>query len=78
MSKFLKGTMILMAAGLLTRLLGFINRIVIARMIGEEGVGLYMMVFPTLILAVTLTQMGLPIAISRLSPRQRLKEIRGK
>ncbi len=65
MSKFLKGTMILMAAGLLTRLLGFINRIVIARMIGEEGVGLYMMVFPTLILAVTLTQMGLPIAISK-------------
>ena len=65
MSKFLKGTMILMVAGLLTRLLGFINRIVIARMIGEEGVGLYMMAFPTLILAVTLTQMGLPVAISK-------------
>lgn len=65
MSKFLRGTMILMVAGLLTRLLGFINRIVIARMIGVEGVGLFMMAFPTLILVVTITQLGLPVAISK-------------
>ncbi|MBS4191430.1 stage V sporulation protein B [Bacillus sp. FJAT-49705] len=65
MSKFLKGTMILLAAGLVTRVLGFINRIVIARFIGEEGVGLFMMAFPTLILAVTITQFGLPVAISK-------------
>ena len=43
MSKFLKGTLILLFAGLITRILGFINRILIARFIGEEGVGLYMM-----------------------------------
>lgn len=65
MSKFLKGTIILMAAGLITRILGFINRIVLARVIGEEGVGLYMMAFPTLILVITITQMGLPVAISK-------------
>ncbi|MGD6853758.1 stage V sporulation protein B [Bacillus infantis] len=65
MSKFLKGTIILLAAGLVTRVLGFINRIVIARFIGEEGVGLYMMAFPTLILVITITQLGLPVAISK-------------
>jgi stage V sporulation protein B len=65
MSKFLKGTFILLIAGLVTRILGFINRIVIARSIGEEGVGLYMMAYPTFILVVTLTQLGLPVAISR-------------
>src|SRR5690606_19783563 len=65
MTKFLRGTIILMAAGLITRLLGFVNRIVIARMIGAEGVGLFMMSFPTLILVITLTQMGLPVAISK-------------
>jgi stage V sporulation protein B len=65
MSKFLKGTFILLIAGLVTRVLGFINRIVIARSIGEEGVGLYMMAFPTFILVVTLTQIGLPVAISK-------------
>lgn len=64
-SKFLKGTMILLAAGLITRVLGFINRIVIARFIGEEGVGLYMMAVPTFILAITVTQLGLPVAISK-------------
>jgi stage V sporulation protein B len=66
MSKFLRGTLILIAAGLVTRILGFINRIVVARMIGEEGVGLYMMAVPTLVLVITITQIGLPIAISKL------------
>ncbi|MGG3842084.1 stage V sporulation protein B [Anoxybacillus kestanbolensis] len=66
MSKFLKGTIILIVAGLLTRILGFINRIVVARLIGEEGVGLYMMAVPTLALAITITQFGLPVAISKL------------
>ncbi|MBB5324817.1 stage V sporulation protein B [Anoxybacillus tepidamans] len=66
MSKFLQGTLILIAAGLITRVLGFINRIVVARVIGEEGVGLYMMAVPTLVLAITITQMGVPVAISKL------------
>ncbi|XJZ26342.1 stage V sporulation protein B [Bacillota bacterium Lsc_1132] len=65
MSKFLKGTVILLVAGFITRVLGFINRIVIARSIGEEGVGLYMMAFPTFILVVTITQFGLSVAISK-------------
>jgi stage V sporulation protein B len=65
MSKFLKGTMILMMAAFITRILGFVNRIVVARFIGEEGVGLFMMAFPTLILVITITQLGLPVAISK-------------
>ncbi|WP_059171257.1 stage V sporulation protein B [Bacillus sp. FJAT-27445] len=65
MSKFLKGTAILLLAGFITRVLGFINRIAIARFIGEEGVGLYMMAYPTLVLVITITQFGLPVAISK-------------
>ncbi|WP_245745184.1 stage V sporulation protein B [Lentibacillus persicus] len=52
-------------AGMITRLLGFINRLVVARIMGEEGVGLYMMAIPTLLLVITLTQLGLPVAISK-------------
>ena len=63
---FLQGTLILIFAGMITRLLGFINRIVVARLMGEEGVGLYMMALPTLFLVITLTQLGLPVAISKL------------
>ncbi|WP_010531101.1 stage V sporulation protein B [Lentibacillus jeotgali] len=62
---FLQGTLILIMAGMITRLLGFINRLVIARVMGEEGVGLYMMALPTLFLVITLTQLGLPVAISK-------------
>ncbi|MEI5905707.1 stage V sporulation protein B [Bacillus spongiae] len=65
MSKFFKGTMILMLAAFITRILGFINRIVVTKLIGEEGVGLYMMAFPTLVLVITITQLGLPVAISK-------------
>lgn len=36
---FLKGTLILIAAGFITKLLGFINRIVMARMLGPEASG---------------------------------------
>jgi stage V sporulation protein B len=63
---FLKGAFILVVAGLITRILGFINRIVVARIMGQEGVGLYMMAVPTLLLTITLTQLGLPVAISKL------------
>lgn len=62
---FLQGTLILIFAGMITRFLGFINRLVVARLMGEEGVGLYMMALPTLFLVITLTQIGLPIAISK-------------
>lgn len=63
---FLKGAVILIVAGLITRILGFINKIVVARIMGAEGVGLYMMAVPTLLLVITLTQLGLPVAISKL------------
>ncbi|GIO27655.1 stage V sporulation protein B [Ornithinibacillus bavariensis] len=62
---FLQGTLILILAGLITRFLGFINRLVVARLMGEEGVGLYMMALPTLFLVMTITQLGLPVAISK-------------
>ena len=45
---FLRGTLILIIAGLITKILGFVNRIVVARIMGAEGVGLYMMAVPTL------------------------------
>ncbi|MDQ0205405.1 stage V sporulation protein B [Alkalicoccobacillus murimartini] len=63
---FLKGTLILILAGFVTKILGFINRMVMARIMGSEGVGLYMMAVPTMLLILTLTQMGLPVAIAKL------------
>ncbi len=75
---FLKGAFILIIAGLITRFLGFVNRIVIARIMGAEGVGLYMMAVPTLILVINLTQLGLPVAISKLVAEAEANNDRGK
>lgn len=62
---FIHGTIILIIAGMITRLLGFVNRMVTARLMGEEGIGLYMLTMPTLFLLITLSQIGLPIAVAK-------------
>ena len=40
------GTILLTAAGLLSRVLGFFYRIFLSRTIGAEGLGIYQMIFP--------------------------------
>ncbi|WP_028775581.1 stage V sporulation protein B [Shimazuella kribbensis] len=63
---FLYGTIILVGAGFITKILGFVYRIALSRIIGEEGMGLFQMVFPILIFAVVVTTAGVPVAISKL------------
>ncbi|GIP45033.1 stage V sporulation protein B [Paenibacillus sp. J45TS6] len=63
---FIQGTMILLAAGIINRILGFIPRIVLPRLIGAEGVGLYQQGYPFFIVIVTLITGGIPLAIAKL------------
>jgi stage V sporulation protein B len=63
---FIKGTMILLAAGMINRILGFVPRILLPRFIGAEGVGLYQMGYPFLIVVITLITGGIPLAIAKL------------
>lgn len=58
--------MILLAAGIINRILGFIPRIVLPRVIGAEGVGLYQQGYPFFIVIVTLITGGIPLAIAKL------------
>jgi len=62
---FLQGTLILSGAALITRSLGFISSIFLARLLGAEGIGLLMMAHPLIPLIITLTELGLPVAISK-------------
>lgn len=64
--KFIKSTIILLIGGLITKLLGMIIKIVMSRLIGAEGLGLYMMILPTFSLFITISQFGLPVALSKL------------
>src|SRR5690606_34528368 len=49
-----------------TKILCFIYRITLSRIIGDEGMGLFQMAFPILIFAIVITTAGLPVAISKL------------
>jgi stage V sporulation protein B len=63
---FMKGTLILLAAGIVNRILGFIPRIALPRVIGAEGVGLYQMGYPFLIVILTIITGGIPLALAKL------------
>lgn len=64
--KFLISTIILIIGGALTKILGMVIRIVMTRIVGTEGISLYMLIFPTFSLFMTLSQLGFPVAISKL------------
>lgn len=61
----IRGTFILTATGFLCRFMGFFYRIFLSRTFGEEGVGLYQLIFPVYSLCFALTAAGLETAISR-------------
>lgn len=63
---FIGGTLILVAAGILNRLLGFVPRILLPRIIGAEGVGLYQLGYPFMILMLTVITGGIPLAVAKL------------
>lgn len=63
---FIRGTVMLSGAAFINRILGFISSIFVARMLGAEGIGLLMMAQPLVPLVITITELGLPVAISKL------------
>lgn len=63
---FIKGTFILTATGILTRIMGFFYRIFLSRTFHAEGVGLYQLIFPVYALCFSLTCAGIEVALSRL------------
>lgn len=56
------GTLLLTAAGLMTRLIGFFYKIFLSRAIGAEGIGIYQMIFPIYGVCYALTTSGAEIA----------------
>ncbi len=63
---FLKSTIILILGGIITKILGFIIRIIYTRIVGAEVLGLYSLVTPTYSLLITIATLALPTTISKL------------
>lgn len=62
--KFLRGALILTIAGLMVKIIGSVNRILLSRLLGGEGIGLYQIAYPIYLLMISISAAGIPIAIS--------------
>jgi len=67
---FLQGALILMIAGLINRSIGFVLRLFLVRVIGDEGLGLFQMVYPFFMTLLLICTAGFPVAISKLIPER--------
>lgn len=56
--------MVLTVAGIVVKILGGVNRILLSRLLGGEGIGLYQMAYPMYILLLSIVGAGIPIAVS--------------
>ncbi|NMH70855.1 oligosaccharide flippase family protein [Bacillus sp. RO3] len=65
MSLFLRGTLVLVVTAFLGECLEFVINMILARELGEAGLGTYMSILPTVFLIVILSSMELPISLSK-------------
>ena len=65
-SNFVKSTFILIVGGFVTKIIGMLIKIVMTRLLGTSGIGMYMLVSPTFMLLISLASLGLPVSVSKL------------
>jgi stage V sporulation protein B len=70
---FLRGAAVLAGAGLVTKFIGALYRIPFARIVGEEGMGLYQMAYPIYTMILAFSTAGIPVAISLLVAERKAK-----
>ncbi len=76
-SNFLKGALVLSIAGAISKILGAVYRIPLARLLGGEGMGLYQMAYPIYTTILALATAGVPVAISVLVSRKETQGYNG-
>ena len=65
-NKFVKSTFILIIGGFITKIIGMFIKIVMTRLLGTSGIGMYMLISPTFMLLISLASLGLPVSVSKL------------
>lgn len=63
---FVKSVLVLLSGGIITKILGFVIKIVYTRMISSYGLSLFYLVMPTYSLLITIASLGTTLAISKL------------
>lgn len=72
-NKFFKTTLILLIGGLITKILGFVIKILYTRAIGTDGVSLYTLITPTYSLMLAIASLGMPLAISKMVAEKKVR-----
>ena len=70
---FVSAAIILIVAGFIARLFGFVYRIYLSNIIGAEGIGLYQLVFPVYAGIVLTITAGISITVSKMVAEQQAK-----
>lgn len=66
-SRILSGALLLTAAGVISRIIGFFYRIFLSRTFGAENIGIYQLIGPVMALAYSVSVAGFQTAISRIT-----------
>ena len=66
-TSMLYGTIVLTGTSIVSQLLGFVYRILLSRLIGAEVMGLYQLIMPVYSVIMSITAVGLTVAVSTLS-----------
>ena len=64
--KIIKSTLSLLFVGLITKILSTLGRIATARTIGQESMGIYMLVMPVAVFFINVIQLSLPTCINKM------------
>ena len=76
--RFLKGALILTVAGVVVKVIGSLNWIFLSWILGGEGIGIYQIAFPLYLLALSISDAGIPVAVSIITAeRAALQDYRG-
>ncbi len=64
--KLVYSTFILLSISVIAKFLSFFVRILLARHLSSDAMNLYTLASPTMVMIITLAQMGIPTALSKL------------
>ena len=63
---FFKNTLIILITSLIIKILGLLNKIFITRLLGNDGMELYVLTMPTIILLVSISSLSLNMVVAKL------------
>lgn len=73
--KFLKNTIIIIITSLFIKLLGLINKIILTRCLKEQGIALYSLIMPTIMLFISISCFSLNTAMIKITAKYKTKKI---